>query len=601
VTVLAVVRAPEDVDVVVPWAARVARGQGGGLVVLAVEAGPTAHEEVAAADASPHPALGRVAAALARDPLGAEAPVEVRLRRASDEPPGRAVVVEARALEADLVVVGLGPDRAGPLPRAVAQELPCDVLLLSDGGRAAPDPVVRSVLVATAGGPHARVALRLARTLARGSRGTVTALLVAPQGAGVEEAEQRERAARRLERALAEAGLPPAEVEARVVVSDRPAEVIASAAGPHDLVLVGASARGPLERVLGGSVPDQLLRTHQAVGVVRGAVDPPALRRLVVRLLPQLDRDERRELAQRIDAGSRWSFDFMALLALAAGIAAVGHIQSSPAVVIGANVVAPLMTPVLGVGLGIVQGNPVLARSAAGTIARGTLLSFVVALVIGALDRGGGITPELLARGAPTLADLLVAFLSGVAGAYSLSRRDLSGALPGVAIASALIPPIAAAGVATAIGAFTIARGAALLFATNLVAIALAAAIVFRLTGVQGERGPGRAHPWVRSTVLLLLLLAGALLIPLSAAVATRLAPARAVPEDAVSTDLTRRIRTRVEAEPGGALITVAPTPGGVVVVVVARDEQGAPPRLEAAIKPLLGERTVRVVCLPQR
>ena len=81
----------------------------------------------------------------------------------------------------------------------------------------------------------------------------------------------------------------------------------------------------------------------------------------IERLVPQIDREHRVALVDRIQSSSRWDFDFFVLMALSTTIAAVGLIQNSSAVVIGAMLVAPLMTPLLGLGLALVQGNPVLA------------------------------------------------------------------------------------------------------------------------------------------------------------------------------------------------------------------------------------------------
>ena len=145
-------------------------------------------------------------------------------------------------------------------------------------------------------------------------------------------------------------------------------------------------------------------------------------------------------------------FDFFALMFLATTIAGLGLIQNSTAVVVGAMLVAPLMTPIVGVGLGLVQGNIVLVRYAAQSIAWGAGLALVVGLSLGLLLPLPELTTELAARGGPSLLDLGVAVLSGCAGAYAMSRPNLSAALPGVAIAAALVPPLASLGIVLANG-----------------------------------------------------------------------------------------------------------------------------------------------------
>jgi uncharacterized hydrophobic protein (TIGR00271 family) len=186
------------------------------------------------------------------------------------------------------------------------------------------------------------------------------------------------------------------------------------------------------------------------------------------------------------------------------------------AVVIGAMLVAPLMTPLIGGGLALVQGNwPLWRRSA-----RAVLLGFFAALLIGmalglaARWLGFGLTGELAARGEPTLLDLGVAFVSGIAAAYCVARPRLSGALAGVAIAAALVPPIATVGICLSLGETVTARGAALLFGTNVVAIVLGAAMNFFAAGIRGHRE--RSGLWSRRLVIGLALLCGGLAIPLT-------------------------------------------------------------------------------------
>ena len=157
--------------------------------------------------------------------------------------------------------------------------------------------------------------------------------------------------------------------------------------------------------------------------------------------------------------------------------------------------VAPLMTPLLGVGLALTQGNPVLFRETILTVARGFLVAFLIGVLMG-FWLGGLPTPEMDARGAPSLIDLLVAMLSGIAAAYATSRPNLSSALPGVAIAASLVPPIATAGLAMHVGDLDLAVGSLMLFFTNIVAIAVGTAISFWCIGIRGKHLHGDEDPW---------------------------------------------------------------------------------------------------------
>ena len=219
--------------------------------------------------------------------------------------------------------------------------------------------------------------------------------------------------------------------------------------------------------------------------------------------VPQLDREQRVSLVDRLQSNSKFDFDFVALISLSTLIAALGLVRNSAAVVIGAMLVAPLMTPLVGMGFALVQGNDKLIRNALKSV----LLGFTVALSIGAVlglllsifSSGTPISPEMYARGAPNLLDLFVALASGVAGAYAMGRPNLISALPGVAIAAALVPPIATAGLALTMGDFVLSGGATLLFFVNIIAIVLGTAITFWCVGISTrEKGERPAQNWPR-------------------------------------------------------------------------------------------------------
>jgi uncharacterized hydrophobic protein (TIGR00271 family) len=162
-------------------------------------------------------------------------------------------------------------------------------------------------------------------------------------------------------------------------------------------------------------------------------------------------------------------------------------------VVIGAMLVAPLMTPLLGLGLALVQGNPVLARISSRAIAHGLVVSLLVGLVIGRMTPGfEEPTREMLARGGPSLLDLVVAFASGLAAAYASSRPGLIAALPGVAIAAALVPPIATSGLALSLGNLHLAAGSLLLFSINMVTIVLASTVSLWAVGLRSFKKASR-------------------------------------------------------------------------------------------------------------
>ena len=196
-------------------------------------------------------------------------------------------------------------------------------------------------------------------------------------------------------------------------------------------------------------------------------------------------------------------------------IAALGLIVDSPAVVIGAMLVAPLMSPIVGTGMAIVLGDARFLRLSLVAVLRGVALAVAVGALSGLLYLDRPLTAELLARTEPTLLDLAIALFSGLAGAYALSNSDAAGALPGVAIAAALVPPLATVGISLTTGHEQEALGALLLFTTNFVAISSATALVFLILGfrpriARRERHSARARN-VRIAMMLLGIIAALL------------------------------------------------------------------------------------------
>lgn len=425
-------------------------------------------------------------------------------------------------LGASLVVVGQNRQRgASPQAlrrgRALFDQVACKAVLLRlEAGVVDP---CKSVLIPSAGGANSRSALRMASRLASRYEGDISPLHVeAPIG----EEDGLAVGMRILDRVVSAAGVE-GEVHKQVRVSDNVDAAIREAAdeGKYDLLLIGASGSGTVRRKLFGTVPDRLIEGEDAmaVAVIRSRRSiahrfRERMGHLLHLTIPQLAREERIALFDRLQSNSRWNFDFMTLMVLATGIASFGLVQNSPAVVIGAMLVAPLMTPLLGSGLSLVQGNLPLMQSAIRAICFGFLAALAVGFAVGFIAPITELTGELRARGGPTLLDMGVAFLSGIAASYCVARPNLSSALAGVAIAAALVPPIATVGISLALAEPTNARGAALLFGTNVISIILGASLNFFLAGIRAQRSAGSL--WVRRAFAVLLVAFAMLLIPLS-------------------------------------------------------------------------------------
>ena len=178
-----------------------------------------------------------------------------------------------------------------------------------------------------------------------------------------------------------------------------------------------------------------------------------------------------------------WGFRFTTMLTLSVVVAVMGLSADSAAVVIGAMLLAPLMQPVLATAACISMALFRKSLRWFGVVALATLGSIALSYVLAALFVSGDLPREVTSRTAPDIRDLVVALAAGFAGAYATVRKDASSSLPGVAVAVALVPPLATVGVALEAGQMTFARGAMLLYTTNLAAIVLAGAVVFVVTG----------------------------------------------------------------------------------------------------------------------
>jgi len=162
-------------------------------------------------------------------------------------------------------------------------------------------------------------------------------------------------------------------------------------------------------------------------------------------------------------------------------IASLGLDLNSPAVIIGAMLISPLMAPILGVGLAVGINDKDTLIIALRHFGIAIIIALASSILYFALTPLGTITPEIQARTAPTLLDGLVAIFGGLAGIISTSRRDKSNALPGVAIATALMPPLCVTGFGIANGMWTIALNSFYLFFLNSFFIALTTFLIIRL------------------------------------------------------------------------------------------------------------------------
>ncbi len=183
---------------------------------------------------------------------------------------------------------------------------------------------------------------------------------------------------------------------------------------------------------------------------------------------------------------------FCALIALSSAIASFGLLADSGAVVIGAMLVAPLMTPIMGAAAATVTADNRRLVPALSIIALGTVLAIFVGGLMSMMAGGTvidvrALPQEIRSRTFPGLLDLGIAISAGAAAGYVLPRRSAISALPGVGIAVALVPPLATVGITAELGLPTEARNALLLYVTNLAAIVFAAGVMLLFSGFRPE------------------------------------------------------------------------------------------------------------------
>lgn len=228
---------------------------------------------------------------------------------------------------------------------------------------------------------------------------------------------------------------------------------------------------------------------------------------------------EKRDLDvyEALSQGARSTVEYYVLIVLSCLIATAGLIQGSAAVIIGAMIIAPLMTPILAASLAIIWGDLVLLRTALFSIVKGVALAIVISALIAVAVPLPHLSAEIISRTRPSVFDIIVALAAGALAAYGYANRRVSNALVGIAIAVALMPPLCTIGIGVGRLDRSVALGASLLFAINLVAISLAGAIVFWLMKIHPVKAEGEE---VKRRALWQIVLSGVVLAGLAVPVA---------------------------------------------------------------------------------
>ncbi len=219
-------------------------------------------------------------------------------------------------------------------------------------------------------------------------------------------------------------------------------------------------------------------------------------------------------------ATARRKFEqFGILLFLATVIATAGIVSNSTATVIGAMIVAPLMTPIMATTAALTMGQVGRASRALLLVGIGVVTVIALAALLGWLYSGVidfSNNLQITGRVSPTMVDLIAALASGAAGAYCMSREDISDSLAGVAIAISLVPPLCVVGLSLQAGRMDEAAGSLLLFVTNFLAILLAGGAVLAILGLSKAANARIAGPARRNAYTAIALATLVVCVPLA-------------------------------------------------------------------------------------
>ena len=304
---------------------------------------------------------------------------------------------------------------------------------------------LNEIVVAAGGGDHAVAGLKLAHALLDGDEGgDESKIQMITVARGTASSELTAAAEDLLEQTLAASAIEDrANIATHVINAPTVAGGVANRFRDADLLIVGASKIQMPERSRFGGLAKELVEQDERPALLVRKVEPvrfPMVRRVrnqMVDRLPTLTPERRATVLRQMRTGAVPSVDFFVLIFLSSVIATLGLLQNSGAVIIGAMLVAPLMSPILAIGMGLAVGESVTVRLGFELTLKGMVTAVVVGAVIVIISPLDAPTNEILARTSPNVLDLMVALASGAAAGYAVSRKEVAAALPGVAIAAA--------------------------------------------------------------------------------------------------------------------------------------------------------------------
>jgi uncharacterized hydrophobic protein (TIGR00271 family) len=410
--------------------------------------------------------------------------------------------------------------------------------------------------------------------------GTIVPLHISPDFGG----DSQNIAARELDLQLREVGLEQeySWLKPKVAMAEGFHQGLMQSIKAYDGILMGGASVKLLH-----DIRREIIRIHPrisdtiAIGIFRPAqlgakTFIGRLKRRMKAALPELTLADRVSLFDRIQGGARLTPDFIIMIGLSVLIASLGLITDNTSVVIGAMLVAPFMTSLIGIGLALAQGNLSLMKRSAVAMGTGLFVGLSLSFLMGAAVPMDELPLEVLARGDPNIVDLAIAFISGMAAAYAVSRESVAESIVGVAIAAALVPPLACVGIMLSEGHVLEAEGAITLLVTNLAAIILGAAYMFRRLGVPGTRTEQKSYVLVRRVSVSLIMLLLLLSIPLVYRMAGQLAVGQIRPANfRVSNKVKQAVHNIVDQQKGLSVMQMGRSGSGLIKrirIVLAAD-----------------------------
>ncbi len=193
--------------------------------------------------------------------------------------------------------------------------------------------------------------------------------------------------------------------------------------------------------------------------------------------------EDMKETLTNLRDSSKVSSIFITLMILSTLLATVGIFQDSTSSVIGAMILAPLMTPIISLSMGAVRSDKNIIKNSIVTLVFGIMSALLFSAILTVFLPLDIVTSQMSSRINPNLLDLFVAIFSGIAGAYAMAKEEVAKSLAGVAIAVALVPPLAVTGIGIGWGNIDIIYGSFLLFLTNFIGMIIAASLTFIILG----------------------------------------------------------------------------------------------------------------------